>query len=86
MDNPDEYAGGAVDTSINGDGAVNGIDADSIMGQNLTKTKRRHYGPFGKLTAKLYKKKSGKTVTFQGAYTLDESGSVLITPVLLQAK
>jgi predicted lipoprotein len=28
----------------------------------------------------------GKTVTFQGAYTLDESGSVLITPVLLQAK
>ncbi len=28
----------------------------------------------------------GKTVTFQGAFTLDESGSVLITPVLLQAK
>lgn len=65
MDNPDEYAGGAVDTTINGDGAVNGIDADSIMGQNLTKTKRRHYGPFAKMTAKIYKKKSGKTVTFK---------------------
>lgn len=65
MDNPDEYAGGAVDTSLNGDGAVNGIDADSIMGQNLTKTKRRHYRAFGEMNAKLYKKASGKTVKFK---------------------
>jgi predicted lipoprotein len=28
----------------------------------------------------------GKTVAFQGAFTLDESGSVLITPVQIQAK
>jgi len=28
----------------------------------------------------------GKTVTFEGAYTLDESGDTLITPVKLQAK
>lgn len=43
LGNPDEYAGARVDTTLNDDGAVNGIDADSIMGQNLTKVKRRHY-------------------------------------------
>ena len=43
LGNPDEYAGAAIDTSLNGDGAVNGIDADSIMGQNLTHVKRRHF-------------------------------------------
>jgi len=43
LGNPDEYAGAAIDTSLNSDGAVNGIDADSIMGQNLTTVKRRHF-------------------------------------------
>jgi hypothetical protein len=44
LGNGDEYAGAtSVDTSLNGDGAVNGIDADSIMGSNLTKVKKRHY-------------------------------------------
>jgi hypothetical protein len=42
LGNPDEYAGAAVDTSLNSDGATNGIDPDSIMGQNLTKVKARH--------------------------------------------
>ena len=43
LGNPDEYTGAAVDTTLNSDGAVNGIDPDSIMGQNLTKVKVRHY-------------------------------------------
>jgi hypothetical protein len=43
IDNPDEYTGGAVDSSINGDGATNGIDPDCIMGQNLSTVKKRHY-------------------------------------------
>ena len=46
MDNPDEYQYGAIDPSINTDGAVNGIDANSIMGQNLTTVKKRHYHAF----------------------------------------
>lgn len=65
MDNPDEYTGGAVDTSLSGDGAVAGIDSDSIMGQNLTKTKRRHYRSFAEMNGKLYKAKSGRTATFK---------------------
>jgi hypothetical protein len=28
---------------LNSDGATNGIDTDSIMGQNLTKVKARHF-------------------------------------------
>ncbi len=43
LGNPDEYAGARVEATLNDDGAVNGIDADSIMGQNLTKVKKRHY-------------------------------------------
>ena len=61
LDNPDEYAGGAVDTTLSGDGAVNGIDADSIMGQNMTKTKKRHYHAFAKMTAKLVNGASGRS-------------------------
>ena len=43
MDNPDEYLHGANDASINGDGATNGIDENSIMGSAMTPVKRRHY-------------------------------------------
>ncbi len=57
MDNPDEYVNGAVDTSVNGDGAVNGIDADSIMGQNLTKVKKRHYKGFVEMNKRIIKSK-----------------------------
>ncbi len=60
MDNPDEYAGGAVDPSLNGDGAVNGIDADCIMGANLTKVKKRHYHAFCAMVKKLIKAKYGR--------------------------
>jgi hypothetical protein len=40
--NSDEYAGTKVDTSLNDDGATSGIDPNSIMGQQLTKVKKRH--------------------------------------------
>lgn len=52
MDNPDEYTGGAVDPAMSGDGAVAGIDKDSIMGQNHTKVKKRHYHAFPELMKK----------------------------------
>jgi hypothetical protein len=65
VDNPDEYAGGATDASLSGDGAVAGIDADCIMGQNMTKTKKRHYHAFVALTAKLYNAKSGRSEKFE---------------------
>ncbi len=59
MDNPDEYLNGAVDTTLNSDGAVNGIDDDSIMGQNLTKVKTRHYHGFVAMTKRIIKTKYG---------------------------
>lgn len=60
MDNPDEYLNGAVDTTLNGDGAVNGIDADCIMGQNMTKVKKRHCHAFADMQKRLIKKAYGK--------------------------
>ena len=42
IDNPDEYMDGATDSSLNGDGAVNGIDSDCVMGQNMSVVKKRH--------------------------------------------
>jgi hypothetical protein len=67
VDNPDEYAGGAVDTSLSGDGATAGIDRDCIMGQNMTKTKKRHYHAFVQMTAKLVNGKSGRSDTFEAS-------------------
>lgn len=60
MDNPDEYKDGAVDASLNGDGAVNGIDDNSIMGQNLSTVKKRHFHAFAEMNKKLIKKAYGK--------------------------
>jgi hypothetical protein len=60
LDNPDEYSGGAVDPTLSGDGAVNGIDADCIMGQNMTKTKKRHYHAFAEMTGRLAKSVNGR--------------------------
>ena len=65
MDNPDEYTGGAVDPTVNGDGAVNGIDADSIMGQNLTKVKKRHVHAFNTILATAIKNKYGRDYTYE---------------------
>lgn len=60
MDNPDEYVGGAVNPAVNGDGAVNGIDSDCIMGANLSKVKKRHYRSFATMVRKLIKAKYGR--------------------------
>jgi hypothetical protein len=65
VDNPDEYKGGAVDPSLSGDGATAGIDPDCIMGQNMTKTKKRHYHAFVEMTAKLVNDKSGGSDKFE---------------------
>ena len=65
VDNPDEYAGGATDATLSGDGAVAGIHADCIMGQNMTKTEKRHYHAFVAMTAKLYNAKSGRSEKFE---------------------
>jgi hypothetical protein len=65
LDNPDEYPGGAVDPSLSGDGAKAGIDPDCIMGQNLSKTKKRHYHAFVEMTGKLVNGKTGGNDTFE---------------------
>jgi len=65
IDNPDEYPGGAVDPSLSGDGAKAGIDPDCIMGQNMTKTKKRHYHAIVEMTAKLVNGKSGGSDKFE---------------------
>ncbi len=65
LGNPDEYAGAAIDTSLNDDGAVNGIDPNSIMGQNLTTVKKRHYRTICTHFAAMVKTESGKTYTYE---------------------
>ncbi|WP_437934760.1 hypothetical protein [Sorangium sp. So ce341] len=65
MDNPDEYAGGAVDPTLSGDGAVAGIDDHSIMGANMTKVKKRHYHAFADMTTKLIKAKYGRDYDYE---------------------
>jgi|JI10StandDraft_1071094.scaffolds.fasta_scaffold56573_3 hypothetical protein len=57
---PDEYSGGAVDTTLNDDGAKDGIDLDSIMGSNLSKVKRRHYRTIVEMTKRLIKSAYGR--------------------------
>ena len=63
--NPDEYFGAEVDTSLNADGAVNGIDEDSIMGQNLSKVKKRHYRQVREHFQKMVKTQYGKNYTYK---------------------
>ncbi len=65
LGNPDEYAGADLDTSLNSDGAVNGIDADSIMGQNMTKVKKRHFKTVCKHFASMVQTKTGKSYTYE---------------------
>ncbi len=62
---PDEYPKGAVDTSVNGDGAVNGLDNTTLMGSSLVnesnnKIKKRHYSNFVSMARKLIKNSGGK--------------------------
>lgn len=59
---PDEYTGGVgVDASVNEDGAVNGIDADSMMGQNMTIVKKRHFKFIGQQLALMMDTKSQRS-------------------------
>lgn len=64
MENPDEYAGGAVDTTLNGDGAVNGIDAHNIMGQDMSRPKKRHYHAFATMLGRLVQSRYGRAYTY----------------------
>jgi hypothetical protein len=62
--NPDEYAGAKLDESLNDDGAKKGIDADSIMGQNLTKVKKRHFKLIATVFASRVQAEYGKSFTY----------------------
>ena len=59
LGNPDEYAGAAIDAGMNGDGATNGIDPNSIMGQNMTTVKARHFTTICKQLANMVKSNNG---------------------------
>jgi hypothetical protein len=63
--NPDEYSGAQVDTSLNDDGAVQGIDPDSIMGQDLTKVKARHLRLVASVLADAVRAEYGKTYRYE---------------------
>lgn len=66
LGNGDEYAGAtSVDPSLNGDGAVNGLDADSIMGQNMTKVKKRHFRTICEHFAAMVQAKTGQSYTYE---------------------
>jgi hypothetical protein len=63
--NPDEYAGADLETTLNDDGAVNGIDNDSIMGQDMTKVKKRHFRMVAKVSAQAVQADLGKGWTYE---------------------
>jgi hypothetical protein len=64
LGNPDEYPGaGSVDIFVNGDGAVFGIDRDSIMGSGEA-IRSRHYTSIAQALAKLVAHATGKSFTF----------------------
>jgi hypothetical protein len=63
--NPDEYAGATLDTSLNDDGAKNGIDTDSIMGQGLTKVKKRHFSKVHQVFAQRVTAEYGKSLSYE---------------------
>jgi hypothetical protein len=65
---PDEYAGGAIDTTQpDGDGLKGGIDDDSLMGANLTQVKKRHYATFSETAKRIWKGKTGAELEFSAA-------------------
>jgi Rhs element Vgr protein len=64
LGNPDEYPGAStVDVWVNGDGAVLGIDKQSIMGSGTT-PRRRHFETIAEALAELVERETGKTYTF----------------------
>ena len=66
LGNPDEYKGGEwFDATLNGDGAVNGIDKNSIMNSDWGMVKKRHYRFICSQLTKMIKARCGKTWTFK---------------------
>lgn len=66
LGNPDEYAGGVgVDASVNTDGATAGIDANSMMGSNMTTVKKRHYNTICLHLAAMVSTQCSKTYTYE---------------------
>ena len=65
LGNPDEYEGARVDETLNDDGAVNGIDEDSIMGQRMTTVKKRHFRLLLKVFAERVSAEHGKAFTYE---------------------
>jgi type VI secretion system VgrG family protein len=65
LGNPDEYEGAALDTSLNDDGAVAGIDDNSIMGRNKTTVKRRHYRTICQHLAAMVNAQISRSYTYQ---------------------
>lgn len=66
LGNPDEYSGAAgVDRTLNGDGAVHGIDHFSIMGKNKTHVKKRHYRAICKHLSKMVLDQIGKSYSYE---------------------
>ncbi|PRP97582.1 Phage-related baseplate assembly protein [Enhygromyxa salina] len=66
LGNPDEYIGAtSVDSSVNGDGAVNGIDTDSIMGKDQDVVRLRHYQTICDALSRAVMQKLGKQWTFK---------------------
>ncbi len=66
LGNPDEYAGGVgVDASLNTDGATAGIDANSMMGQNMTIVKKRHYRTISQHLASMVNTQFGRSYTYE---------------------
>lgn len=64
LGNPDEYFGAStVDMYVNGDGAILGIDKQSIMGDGST-ARRRHFETIAKACAQLVERETGKAYTF----------------------
>ncbi len=61
---PDEYEGGGIDPAVNGDGAVNGIDTTTVMGNAMDKVKKRHYANFASMVGPQVGKKIGKDIAF----------------------
>ncbi len=71
LGNPDEYEGAtSVEGALNEDGANNGIDKDSIMGQNLTVVKKRHFRTVIKHLTTVMKSATDKTFHFEAVKPL----------------
>ena len=63
--NPDEYGGAKVDETLNTDGAKKGIDRNSIMGQNMTTVKARHFTLLAKVLGDAIEAEYGKKFAFK---------------------